>query len=71
MPEKKYTVESVLNRYVPGPAGGFMEVVTVTFVTARGYRGTVDIPRNQASADAVKKAIEADVARVEGIFQLG
>ena len=71
MPEKRYTVESVVNRYVPGVAGGFTDVVTVTFVTPRGYRGSIDIPRNQASAEAVRKAIEADVARVEGIFQLG
>jgi len=71
MPEKRYTVESVVNRYIPGLGGGFTEVVTVTFVTPKGYRGSVDVPRNQASPDAVKKAIEADVAKVEGIFQLG
>ena len=66
---KHYTVDSVTERYLP-TRGGFEKHMVVAFVHDSGYRGTVDIPAKLASADAVKTAIEAEVARISAILSL-
>lgn len=67
---KLYTVKNVTEQVRPTMAGKFETVVVVSYETARGAIGTVSIPKEKATVEEVKAAIEADVMRLEAIYNL-
>lgn len=50
--------------------GTFQDVMEVTFQTTSGTVGSVRIPVNQYSPDAVKTAIDARVAQIDAVHAL-
>lgn len=68
--EKKYRVINVTQRIQPTSAGTFQRYVEVTYQATRGFTSSVSIPEMEANVDAIRAAIEADLARIEAIYNL-
>jgi hypothetical protein len=65
-----YTVEQVMDRLAPDGKGGFEDSIVVLYTLPEGYRGTVTMAKKGMTAETVKKAVEADVARIRAIYAL-
>jgi hypothetical protein len=65
-----YSVEQVLDRLVPDGKGGFADSVVVIYNIPEGYRGSVSVAKQGMTPESVKKAVEADVARIRAIYAL-
>jgi hypothetical protein len=50
--------------------GVFQQVIEVTFTTAKGYTGSVYIPRSTYGPESAKAAIDAEVAKVDAVANL-
>lgn len=55
---------------VANPAGGFYEVIRVTFRTAAGVVGHVDVPRADYTVDNVRAAIEGHAGTLDAVAAL-
>lgn len=65
-----YTVESTSERTVMGPGGGMTKVVEVYFRTTGGARGSVQVPRDAATAAEVARRIAAYAENLDAIHNL-
>lgn len=69
--DDRWVVLSQAEVTVPDQAGsGYVAAVRVTFRTALGNVGTVDIPRASYGVDAVRAAIDAHAATLDEISNL-
>ena len=67
---KTFTVESVVERVAPDSRGGFTEVVFITFTMPQGFRGSVTLPKADATPEKAQAAIEAEVKKIAAIYAL-
>jgi len=67
---KAFTVEGVVERVAPDGKGGFTEVVSITFTMPQGFRGSVTIPKADATPEKAQAAIEAEVKKIAAIYAL-
>lgn len=67
---KLYTVDSVIDRVVPGKGGAFNEEVMITFTTVKGYHGKVSLPKAGLTAEKAQIAVEAEANKYEAILGL-
>jgi len=74
----KYKVTVVYDRVRPKAQGGFEDVVEIRYETQHGYIGTLSIPKSELTGKTpeqtqahIRKALETEVDKVEGIYQLG
>jgi len=67
---KTFTVESVVERVAPDGKGGFTEVVFITFTMPQGFRGSVILPKADATPEKAQAAIQAEVSRIAAIYAL-
>jgi len=65
-----YTVNSITERLIPMVGGGFGRVLQVTYTTTKGYVGTVDVAKADATPDKLKTLIQADVARIHALYNI-
>lgn len=71
MPDPKpYTITQVVETVRPDAQGRLMPMTRVAFTMPNGYAGEVTIPRDQATPEAVKTLIEAEVKRVSQLYAL-
>lgn len=70
-PAKRYKVLSVIETAEPLPNQQFLRITLIRFQLPAGYTGELRIPRVDLSPAEAKDLLEAEVARVEGIFALG
>ena len=68
---KDYVVEQVMDRMTPDGKGGFEESVVVLYTVPEGYRGSVTVAKKGMTPEKVKAAVEADVAKIRAIYNLG
>jgi hypothetical protein len=67
---KLYTVDSVVDRIVPGKAGAFSEEVMISFTTVSGYKGRVSLAKAGLTAEKAQAAVEAEARKFENILAL-
>ncbi len=65
-----YTIESVTDLLAPDGKGSFTTFVVVTYTIPEGYRGTVKLPKDTATVDVVRKAVDVDAAKYKAIYAL-
>ena len=68
--EKPYVVKNVTEQIKPSMSGKFEPYIVVTYETRRGTIGTVNVPKEKATPDAVKSAIDDAVKQLEAIYNL-
>ena len=67
---KLFTVESVLERIAPDGKGSFAEVVAITFTIPQGFRGTITLPKADATPEKANAALEAEAKKIAAIYAL-
>lgn len=58
MAQKKYTVETIVERTELRPDGRFYEVYEITYITAAGVRGSVKVPAEEYTKEEAKRRID-------------
>ena len=69
-PAPPYRVERMEEVPLPDPGGRITWSTRVHYVLPNGYVGMVVLPKRQPTAEEVKAALDADVARANQIFGL-
>lgn len=67
---KDYEVVDVIERVIPTRGGRFKSTTRITYRLPSDYEGTVDIEGEKVEPEAAKAAIEADIKRVQALFEL-
>ena len=67
---KLYSVESIVERMSPDGRGGFAEMVAITFTIPQGYRGTLTLPKADATPEKAALALEAEAKKIAAIYAL-
>lgn len=70
MPEKLYTIEGINKRSILDPAGRFVDVFTVSIVTASGVRDSIDFKQAEYTVPNVKKTLEETARKHEEIMKV-
>lgn len=65
-----WTVESQTETNNLGPGGTFVPGMQVTFITGKGVRGSVFLPREQFSVENVKAMIATHAAQLDAVADL-
>lgn len=66
----KWTVLRQEAMTAANPAGGFHQVIRVTFRTAAGVTSFVDVPRESYNVDNVRALIDAHAADLDAVASL-
>lgn len=69
-PPNKFVIESQVEQYGTDAAGRPAEGVRVGFITEKGIRRSVFIPRDQYRPDIVKATVQAEAAKTDLIHGL-
>ena len=69
MPER-WKVINVQERMTADPELGIIELTVVRFRTATGYMGMIEMPKAEATSEALRTAIDDEVKRIEEIEKL-
>ncbi len=67
---QQYTVVSVIPRTVLQPDGRVAEVEVITFTIPRGTRHSIEVAKADATADAVRRRLDSESARLMAIYAL-
>lgn len=70
MTQERWRVLTVQDRQTVDPAVGIVHVRRITFRTKDGFLGEIEMPKEEATEEAVREAIQAEVVRIEAIFKL-
>lgn len=70
MAEERWKVLTVQDRQTVDPGVGVVHVRQIRFRTKDGFLGEIELPKEEATDDAVRKAIQAEVESIEAIFKL-
>lgn len=65
-----YTVTSIQERLIPMVGGGFGRILQVTYTTTKGFVGTLDVSKTDATPEKLKALIQADVARIHALYNI-
>lgn len=67
---KDYEVVDVMEQVIPTRGGRFKSTTRITYRLPNDYEGTVSIEGEKVEPEDAKAAIEADIARVQALFDL-
>ncbi|MDR7492454.1 MAG: hypothetical protein QN122_13535 [Armatimonadota bacterium] len=71
MDAPRYEVLSVAELAEPLPTGQLQRVTVITFRTRQGFQGQLRVPEVPLTPERAQELLEAEVARIEAIYQLG